>query len=54
MSNTISSSQYLPNQDIDFTYDPHFLDDPDLKTGKHRTVLNLPGFRVKYLKDKNI
>lgn len=27
-------------------YDPDFLDDPDLKTGKHRTVLNLPGFRV--------
>jgi len=26
-------------------YDPNFLDDPELKTGKHRTVLNLPCFR---------
>jgi len=29
----------------DTTYDPDFLDDPEFKTGKHRTVLNLPGFR---------
>ena len=27
-------------------YDPDYIDDPDLKTGKHRTVLNLPGFRA--------
>jgi hypothetical protein len=32
--------------ETDSIYDPHFIDDPDLKTGKHRTVLNLPGFRV--------
>eukprot|EP00455_Lapot_gusevi_P057424 TRINITY_DN9787_c0_g2_i1.p1 TRINITY_DN9787_c0_g2~~TRINITY_DN9787_c0_g2_i1.p1 ORF type:complete len:548 (-),score=52.56 TRINITY_DN9787_c0_g2_i1:79-1722(-) len=28
------------------TYDPFFLDDPDIKSGKHRTVMNLPGFMV--------
>lgn len=27
-------------------YDPDFIDDPELTTGKHRTVLNLPSFRV--------
>ncbi len=30
-------------------YDPFFLDDPEMKTGKHRTVLNLPCFRVRYI-----
>jgi hypothetical protein len=30
------------NQDVD--YDPFLLDDPNLKSGKHRTVMTLPGF----------
>ncbi|OZJ01977.1 hypothetical protein BZG36_04984, partial [Bifiguratus adelaidae] len=25
-------------------YDPYYLDDPELKTGKHRTVISLPSF----------
>jgi hypothetical protein len=44
--NNASNSQYLSTQDTENIYDPHFIDDPELKTGKHRTVLNLPGFRV--------
>jgi len=38
-------------------YDPDFLDDPTLKTGKHRTVLNLPGFResiIPFVKAKEL
>ncbi len=27
-------------------YDPYFLDDPSLTTGKHRYVMNLPCFKV--------
>lgn len=27
-------------------YDPHFLDDPVLTTGRHRTVMNLASYRV--------
>jgi hypothetical protein len=31
----------------DYTvYNPNFLDDPELKTGKHRTVITLPSFIV--------
>ena len=26
------------------TYDPFYLDDPSLQSGKHRMVMNLPGF----------
>lgn len=27
-------------------YDPLFVDDPGLTTGKHRTVMNLPSFKA--------
>jgi len=39
------------------TYDPNFLDDPDLTTGKHRTVLNLASFRSSifpFVKEKDL
>jgi len=38
-------------------YDPHYLDDPNLKSGKHRVVLNLPGFMsslVSYVRVKEL
>lgn len=31
--------------DDELEYDPYFLDDPSLTTGKHRTVMNLPCFK---------
>ncbi len=38
-------SGYLEaNSDFHQVYDPFFVDDPDLKMSKHRTVITLPGF----------
>ncbi|KAI9350035.1 hypothetical protein DFJ73DRAFT_832846 [Zopfochytrium polystomum] len=39
------------------TYNPYYLDDPELKTGKHRTVINLPcyiGSIIQYSKPADI
>lgn len=30
-------------------YDPNFLDDPELRTGKHKTVIALPGYLVRII-----
>lgn len=48
-SSSDSSSSSSSDENFDFVsgpshYDPIFLDDPNLKTGKHRTVLALPSF----------
>jgi hypothetical protein len=42
----ITSSGVVGVNGTPVVYDPEFLDDPELKTGKHRTVLSLPSFRV--------
>lgn len=45
-----------PSQvDTNDAYDPFFLDDPNIKSGKHRVVLNLPGFMsslISYVRPK--
>lgn len=48
-SHNDNNSSDSSDEDFDFIsgpshYDPIFLDDPNLKTGKHRTVLALPSF----------
>jgi len=37
---------HLHSQASEDAYDPHFLDNPDLSTGKHRTVVVFPSFRI--------
>ena len=49
LNSSSSSSDFSSDEDFDFVsgpshYDPIFLDDPNLKTGKPRTVLALPSF----------
>lgn len=36
-----------PQESSSASYDPYFLDDPELKTGKNRTVISLACYMVK-------
>ena len=41
----------------EFDYDPTWLDDPNIKSGKHRTVMNLPCFMgtvIGWVKEKEL
>eukprot|EP01133_Synstelium_polycarpum_P006619 gene6619-7694_t len=50
-SNYIAPPMQVAADEVDangvpLKYDPMFLDNSELKTGKHRTVMNLPGYKV--------
>ncbi|EGG18734.1 hypothetical protein DFA_04230 [Cavenderia fasciculata] len=47
----VAPNQPIASDDLDINgvplkYDPLFLDNSELKTGKHRTVMNLPGYKI--------
>eukprot|EP01132_Coremiostelium_polycephalum_P005920 gene5920-7369_t len=51
-ANLLSSNTNLIGDEVDgstgipLKYDPSFLDNSELKTGKHRTVMNLPSYKI--------
>ncbi|KAJ3312080.1 hypothetical protein HDU76_002968 [Blyttiomyces sp. JEL0837] len=49
-ANLLNPSKSLVSTTADYTiYNPFYLDDPELKTGKHRTVITLPCFIARIL-----
>jgi hypothetical protein len=43
---TFANSTCSPEQEDSSSYDPYYLDDPELKTGKNRTVISLACYMV--------
>lgn len=43
-ANLLEPQGLLLVQAVDYSYDPYSLDHPDLKTGRNKTVITLPGF----------
>lgn len=44
LASSHQGSQDASDSDGSPAYDPYFLDDPELRTGKHKTVFALPGY----------
>ena len=56
-ASALSASLHPSQVDTNDVYDPFLLDDPNIKSGKHRVVLNLPGFMsslISYVRTKDL